>query len=215
MSIRKEVSGFRQDYQTSGLEVSDLHPDPIQQFERWFEEAVQTVQHEPNAMSLATVSEGRPSLRIVLLKGFDERGFMFYTNYLSRKGEDMASNPHVALTFWWPELSRQVRIEGVAAKLSAEESDLYFQSRGRGSRIGAWASPQSQVLVDREELENKVKDMASRFEGEEVFPCPPHWGGYLVSPDKMEFWQGRKSRLHDRLVYEKGENGWTILRLAP
>ncbi|MEM7372500.1 MAG: pyridoxamine 5'-phosphate oxidase [Bacteroidota bacterium] len=215
MSIRKEVSGLRQDYQNLGLKKSQLHADPIQQFEAWFEEAVQTVQHEPNAMSLATVSEGRPSVRIVLLKGFDERGFLFYSNYHSKKGQDIEGNPQVALTFWWPELARQLRIEGIASQLSTEESNHYFQQRGRGSRIGAWASPQSQIIRNREELEKNVEGVTKRFEGQEVFPCPPHWGGYLVQPEKMEFWQGRSSRLHDRLVYEKAGDSWRIVRLAP
>ena len=215
MSIRKKVAELRNNYQQPELDMSHLKENPIQQFEAWFEEALEAVQHEPNAMALATVSGGRPDSRIVLLKGFDERGFVFYTNYNSKKGQDIAANPRVALTFWWPELARQVRIEGIADKLSVEESNAYYQTRDRESRLGAWASPQSQPISNREELEQQVKAVSERFADQAIIPCPPHWGGYLVQPERIEFWQGRPSRLHDRLVYEKVEGSWEIQRLAP
>ncbi|MEO1383062.1 MAG: pyridoxamine 5'-phosphate oxidase, partial [Bacteroidota bacterium] len=171
--------------------------------------------HEPNAMSLATVHQGRPSVRIVLLKGFNDEGFVFYTNYESKKAQEMAQNYQVALTFFWPELERQIRIEGKVAKVSEAESNAYYQSRGRGSRIGAWASPQSQVIEDRNILEARVEEFTAKFEGQETFPKPEYWGGYRVEPDYIEFWQGRKSRLHDRITYTLTEGAWIIQRIAP
>jgi pyridoxamine 5'-phosphate oxidase len=216
MSIRKRVADIRTDYKKDVLHRSALDPDPIQQFEKWFMEAEHLGFMEVNSMGLATVSNGRPSLRIVLLKGFDERGFVFYTNYESRKAKELLANPWAALTFFWAPLERQVHIEGRVKKVSAEESDEYFHSRDRGSRIGAWSSSQSQVLPNREALEAKVAETAARFEGQETIPRPDNWGGYRVIPDQLEFWQGRESRLHDRFVYQLQEDGsWQIDRLSP
>ncbi|MEL6627697.1 MAG: pyridoxamine 5'-phosphate oxidase [Bacteroidota bacterium] len=215
MSIRKEVADIRVDYLQGSLEEAEVAKHPIKQFEAWFEAAVSSQVHEPNAMSLATVHQGRPSVRIVLLKGFSDEGFVFYTNYESKKAQEMAQNDQVALTFFWPELERQIRIEGKVAKVSEAESDAYYQSRGRGSRIGAWASPQSQVIEDRNILEARVEEFTAKFEGQETFPKPEYWGGYRVEPDYIEFWQGRKSRLHDRITYTLTEGAWTIQRIAP
>ncbi|MEL6134941.1 MAG: pyridoxamine 5'-phosphate oxidase [Bacteroidota bacterium] len=214
--MRKEVADIRVDYLQGSLEESEVFPSPIKQFEAWFEAAVESQVNEPNAMSLATVHNGRPSIRIVLLKGFDDKGFVFFTNYESKKATEMAGNDQVALTFFWPELERQIRIEGKVAKISEAESDAYYQSRGRGSRIGAWASPQSKVIEDRSILEQRVAEIEAKFEGQARFPKPDYWGGYRVEPDYLEFWQGRKSRLHDRLTYTLNDKGdWEIGRLAP
>ncbi len=216
MALGKSVADIRKDYQMGSLDREDALKDPIKQFENWFEAAVKSEVLEPNAMSLATVSQGKPSMRIVLLKGFDAKGFVFFTNYQSKKSREIQENPHVALTFFWADLERQVRIEGVAQLLSEEDSDEYYQSRGRMSRIGAWASPQSQKIENREVLEERVEKMKKKFEGEENFPKPEYWGGFLVRPSYFEFWQGRSSRLHDRIVYEEnGKGGWEIARLAP
>ncbi|MEO1414284.1 MAG: pyridoxamine 5'-phosphate oxidase [Bacteroidota bacterium] len=213
--MRKEVADIRVDYLQGSLEETEVAQHPIKQFEAWFEAAVNRQVNEPNAMSLATVHQGRPSVRIVLLKGFNDAGFVFYTNYESKKAQEMAQNDQVALTFFWPELERQIRIEGKVAKVSEAESDAYYQSRGRGSRISAWASPQSQVIEDRSILEARVEEFISKFEGQETFPKPEYWGGYRVEPDYIEFWQGRKSRLHDRITYTLSEGEWTIQRIAP
>lgn len=215
MSLRKKVSEIRIDYTKGELDIDHVSPDPIVQFEKWFEEAVSAEVMEPNAMSLGTVSNGQPSVRIVLLKGFDERGFIFYTNYESRKAAELQEEPKAALTFFWPELQRQIRIEGTVVKAPEPESDQYYASRGRGSRIGAWASPQSRRISDRKVLEDLVEEVSSRFEGQEEIPRPDHWGGYLLRPTYLEFWQGRSSRLHDRIVYESSEGGWAISRIAP
>ncbi|MEL6675072.1 MAG: pyridoxamine 5'-phosphate oxidase [Bacteroidota bacterium] len=215
MSLGKKVADIRKDYLQGSLDLDQVAADPFAQFEDWFEAAVKSEVIEPNAMTLATVREGRPSARIVLLKGFDERGFVFFTNYRSRKGQEMADNPMAALTFFWPELERQVRIEGSISLASAEESDTYYHSRGRGSRIGAWASPQSEELPDRDTLEKSVAAIEARFAGEESIPRPEFWGGYRLAPDYVEFWQGRKSRLHDRIVYTRGAGGWGTKRIAP
>lgn len=215
MSIRKQVADIRVDYSKGELDEAQVSPDPILQFEQWFQEAVNSEVMEPNAMSLGTLLEGRPSVRIVLLKGFDERGFVFYTNYESRKAREMTAEPHAALTFFWPELQRQIRIEGRIEKISAKESDDYYASRDRLSRIGAWASPQSSAIDDRSELETLVNEVNSRFEGQEEIPRPDHWGGYRVEPDYLEFWQGRSSRLHDRITYKKEAGSWSIERIAP
>lgn len=192
-----------------------MDADPIRQFGRWFEAALEADLHEPNAMVVATVSpEGRPSARVVLLKGFDERGFVFYTNYEGRKGRELEKNPACALLFYWGELERQVRVEGRAARLSAEESDAYFRSRPRGSHLGAWASRQSEPVASRGELENRRDEIEARYRGREV-PRPPFWGGFRVEPASVEFWQGREDRLHDRLLYTRGTDGWTLTRLQP
>ncbi|WP_322022206.1 pyridoxamine 5'-phosphate oxidase [Burkholderia sp. BCC1977] len=211
------LADLRINYSRASLDEADAAPDPFAQFDRWFKEALAAKLPEPNTMTLATVGDdGRPSARIVLIKGVDERGFVFFTNYESRKGRDLAAHPHAALLFYWIELERQVRIEGRIEKTSADESDRYFASRPLGSRIGAWASEQSAVIDSRATLEAREKDVAERY-GENP-PRPPHWGGYRVVPDAIEFWQGRPSRLHDRLLYTRdaaAAPGWTISRLSP
>jgi pyridoxamine 5'-phosphate oxidase len=216
MAIRKQVADMRTDYSLHRLDETQAHADPIRQFELWFQAAAESEVPEPNAMTLATVTDGQPAARIVLLKGFDEKGFVFFTNYESRKGAELATNPRAALVFFWSQLERQVRIEGTTVKIDPAESDAYFQSRDKGSRIGAWASPQSQVIQDRNELETRVKSLLEKYEEEEFVPRPDHWGGYRLEPARIEFWQGRKSRLHDRLLYLKAADGsWTTDRLAP
>jgi pyridoxamine 5'-phosphate oxidase len=188
---------------------------PFAQFSIWWEEAVQSAIVEVNAMALSTVSpEGRPSSRIVLLKGYNEEGFVFFTNYTSDKGRQIENNQYVSLLFFWKELERQVRIEGTASQVAAEESDAYFDSRPVGSRLGAWASPQSQKIADREILDKELEKITAQF-SEQQIPRPPHWGGYRVKPTKIEFWQGRSSRLHDRILYELTDEQWQISRLAP
>lgn len=209
------IANIRYDYKLRGLLEEDLDADPLKQFRLWFDEVRGAGITEANAMLLSTVSEGRPTGRIVLLKDLDERGFSFFTNYDSKKGQEIAANPHVALTFFWKELERQVRIEGKIGKTSEAESSEYFAVRPRGSQIGAWASDQSEVIPNREFLEEKTKALNARFEGQSV-PRPEHWGGYRVVPDYVEFWQGRPSRLHDRLAYTKEpDGGWKIERLSP
>ena len=208
------IADIRQEYMRAGFVEKDAAVDPFKQFDRWFHDALQAELPLPNAMTLATATAtGRPSARAVLLKGVDAGGFVFYTNYASRKGRELAANPHAALVFVWHELERQVRIEGAIEKVSAEESDAYFDSRPLGSRLGAWASPQSMVLPSRLALAAKVAAIVLRY-GKHP-PRPPHWGGYRVLPEAIEFWQGRKNRLHDRLLYTKQAGGWKIERLAP
>jgi len=216
MPKRTDIADIRRDYRQGELDEAQVEQDPFQQFDQWFQAAVQSEVPEPNAMTLSTVAEGRPASRIVLLKDFDAHGFVFYTNYESNKGKAMAANPMVALTFWWAELERQVRIEGKAERVPAQESDEYFFSRPRGSRVGAWASPQSQVIANREVLERRAEQLHRQY-GEEIFvPRPPHWGGYRVVPDFFEFWQGRSNRLHDRIAFRLQPDGsWQIQRLAP
>ncbi|MBY8606504.1 MAG: pyridoxamine 5'-phosphate oxidase [Burkholderia sp.] len=211
------LADLRINYSRASLDEADAAPDPLAQFDRWFKEALAAKLPEPNTMTLATVGDdGRPSARIVLIKGVDERGFVFFTNYESRKGHDLAVHPQAALLFYWIELERQVRIEGRIEKTSAEESDRYFASRPLGSRIGAWASEQSAVIDSRATLEAREKTISERY-GDNP-PRPPHWGGYRLVPDAIEFWQGRPSRLHDRLLYTRDATaspGWTISRLSP
>ena len=195
--------------------LSDHFGDnPLDLFKRWYKEAFDSTQAEPHAMSLSTVSaEGKPSSRIVYLKELAEDGFVFYTNYKSEKGRDLESNPNACILFFWNVLEREVRIEGTATKVSAALSDEYFATRPRGSQLGAWASYQSEVLEDRDELENRIVELAKKYPNE--VPRPPHWGGFVIEPQKVEFWQGRPSRLHDRIVYEKNEDSWTIYRKNP
>lgn len=211
------LADLRINYSRASLDEADAAPNPFAQFDRWFKEALDARLPEPNTMTLATVGEGgRPSARIVLIKGVDERGFVFFTNYESRKGRDLAANPYAALLFYWIELERQVRIEGRIEKTSADESDRYFSSRPLGSRIGAWASEQSAVIDSRATLEAREKEISTRF-GDDP-PRPPHWGGYRLVPYSIEFWQGLPSRLHDRLLYTRdaaSPHGWTMSRLSP
>lgn len=210
-----ELADLRKEYTLNGLDVPDVAPDPITQFRAWFDAALAANVHEPNAMHLGTVGkDGRPAGRIVLVKGIDERGFTFYSNYHSRKGEELIANPVASLTFFWPELERQVRIEGYVEPVSAAESDAYFNSRPRGSQLGAWVSQQSEVIGGRAVLEAEQQRLEAQFVGQPV-PRPPHWGGFRVRPDRVEFWQGRPSRLHDRIRYRKDGENWLIERLSP
>ena len=210
------LAEIRKEYSKATLDFTNVASDPIHQFTKWFDEAINAKVLEPNAMSLATVSnDNRPSCRIVLLKGIEENRFLFYTNYQSHKGKELENNPVCALTFFWPELERQVRIEGVASRVGENQSMEYFQSRPLGAQISAWASPQSSIIENRTILEERVKQIEKRFEGNKVLPRPHQWGGYAVEPHMIEFWQGRENRLHDRLEYMRVEGSWKIHRLAP
>ncbi len=215
-----KLADLRQDYRLQSLDITDVANDPIEQFKKWFDEAVKSEILEPNAMTLATATpDGKPSARIVLLKGIDNQGFVFYTNYNSKKGAEMAANPYAALCFCWLELQRQIRIEGKIEKIDAAISDAYFQSRPVGSRIGAWASPQSQVIENRSIIEERESLYKKQFLTEGVenveIPRPEYWGGYVLKPTMIEFWQGRSSRLHDRICYVFENGAWKIERLAP
>ena len=211
-----KLAELRQHYALESLSETDVRPDPVAQFAFWFEEAQASQVAEPNAMTLATATpDGRPSARTVLLKDFDNQGFTFFTNYDSQKGEDLAANPRAALLFTWLDLQRQIRIEGRVEKIDQEVSRMYFQSRPRASQIGAWASPQSHVIAGREVLQKLESDAEAKFSGIEKLPLPPNWGGYRVIPEVFEFWQGRMSRLHDRIHYTREGERWTIERLAP
>jgi len=214
-----DLADLRREYARAALSREHVADDPITQFQEWFDEALDAELEEPNAMTLATAApDAAPSARIVLLKGVDERGFRFYTNYDSRKGTELDQNPHVALVFWWAPLERQVRIEGRAERLPPEASTEYFHSRPRGSQLGAWASPQSRVVASREELEQNLESVTAEYEDAETIPRPSHWGGYVVRPTALEFWQGRPNRLHDRLRYRRpnvSTDEWALDRLAP
>lgn len=214
-AVTQAVAMLRREYEGKPFNEENIDPDPIRQFQTWFDVAVKAIKHDPNAMILSTSDSGeRPSSRTVLLKGFDEDGFIFYTNYNSRKGKHITQNPNVSLTFYWPDLVRQIHIEGIAEKVPAELSDQYFATRPDSSKLSAWASDQSSPIASREELENRLKEMEQKF-GKGEIPRPPHWGGYVVKPDQIEFWQGRLNRLHDRILYKKEDGKWIIERLSP
>lgn len=210
------IADLRRDYACLTLDVHQVDPNPIHQFKVWFNQALEAEVLEPNAMTLATVgADCKPSARIVLLKDADERGFVFYTNFHSRKGQELAQHQDAALVFWWGELERQVRIEGTIAFVTEAEADAYFQSRPRGSQLGAWVSQQSQVIPDRQTLEQRLEELQQHYAAQPI-PRPPHWGGYRLSPHTIEFWQGRSNRLHDRLCYRLIHgNEWSLQRLSP
>lgn len=213
----KPIKDLRLEYSKESLDVSDVVSNPVQQFERWMNEALDADLIEPYAMTLSTVGNNlKPSSRIVLLRGISPLGLTFFTNYESKKGQNLLENPQAALNFFWPELERQVRIEGTVQKTSQEESTAYFHSRPKGNRLGAWASDQSRPIESKEALQIKAQKIEVHYENEDTVPCPEHWGGYRLIPNYFEFWQGRPSRLHDRIFYEKDESGnWKIGRLQP
>ena len=210
-----DLAALRRDYALASLTEAAVDADPIRQFERWFADAVSARVLEPNAMTLSTATrDGVPSGRIVLLKGVDASGFVFFTDYRSRKGVELGENPLAALTFLWKEIERQVRITGSVSRVSTQESEAYFRTRPPGSRLGAWTSRQSSVIANREEHEAQLQEVTMRFPNGDV-PLPPHWGGFRVMADEIEFWQGRANRLHDRLLYRRSGSGWEISRLSP
>jgi pyridoxamine 5'-phosphate oxidase len=212
---KNSIAHLRREYRNRGLTEKDAPRDPLLLFEKWFKEALKVKALDVNAMALATVSaSGKPSLRTVLLKGYDSKGFVFYTNYQSRKGKDLAARPVASLLFFWPQLSRQIRLDGGVMKVPDWESDEYFQTRPRGSQLSAWVSNQSRIIGNRGLLEKRMKALEMKYEGQAI-PRPPHWGGYRVKPETIEFWKGRPNRLHDRLVYRKTKRGWNRERLAP
>jgi pyridoxamine 5'-phosphate oxidase len=214
-NLSQQIANMRREYISQPFNKDQVDRDPINQFKKWFDEAVRSEQPDPEAMTLSTATmDGRVTARIVLLKGCDERGFVFFTNYESRKSRELMSNPRAALTFYWHALHRQIRIEGGVRKVDPDESEAYFQTRPRGSQIGAWASPQSEEIVDRAFLEQKVSEIEARF-NEHPLDCPPFWGGFRVTPERIEFWQGRENRLHDRILYTLQDDVWRISRLAP
>jgi pyridoxamine 5'-phosphate oxidase len=214
-NVKNIIGKIRRDYASDRLNKKTARKNPFEQFELWLAEAIEKQLREPNAMVLSTASaDGKPSSRVVLLRGFENEGFTFYTNYESRKGKEVRENPRAALLFYWAEIEKQVRVEGVIAKTDEENSNAYFASRPRESQIGAWASPQSSVIENRRFIEEKFAELNEQSEGKEI-ARPPDWGGYILKPEVLEFWQGRASRLHDRLRYSKDESGWKIERLAP
>lgn len=213
--MKQSIADIRKEYTALSLQATEVDANPVDQFLSWFDMAINAEIMEPNAMTLSTIDGNKPSSRIVLLKGVENEEFVFYTNYKSAKGHQMANSPYVSLNFFWPELERQVRIEGTVQKVDEATSDAYFKSRPRGSQIGAWVSPQSEIIESREVLNKRLEEIELKFKDRDV-ERPPHWGGYSVKPNLIEFWQGRPSRLHDRIQYTFSEaSNWTIERLAP